>query len=431
MAFKFALDLTAQQSQGLFRCAGARRFAYNYHIGRVKDNLSARAAEGQAGTPKDKMTPALSWSAVSFINEFNAWKAGRLDYSPVAEDGTKGLAWRGEVPADVFECASVDAATALKNYSSSAIGARAGVKVGFPGFAAKHRQIPRARLRARYSPGERPPVRFVGTKALHFPVLGDLRLHGCGRQVAKMMAQDRFHVYSASFSFKAGRWYVWLAGVAAQFHHGRRSQKGRHGAPVGVDRGVKSLIVAADADGNEYRHWEGVKALRHATDRLRRAHQALSRTKKGSTGRVRAKARLARVHHQVADRRRHIAHQASYDLATTVASLCIEDLGISGLMRNHRLAKSLADAAMGEAGRHLSYKCAWYGADLRLANRWYPSSKTCSGCGHKKQRLDLSERTYHCAHCGLDIDPDLNAAVNLARWPAFPAQAEAALVPAA
>jgi putative transposase len=137
MAFKFALDLTAQQSQGLFRCAGARRFAYNHHIGRVKDNLSARAAEGQAGTPKDKMTPALSWSAVSFINEFNAWKAGRLDYSPVAEDGTKGLAWRGEVPADVFECASVDAATALKNYSSSAIGARAGVKVGFPGFAAQ------------------------------------------------------------------------------------------------------------------------------------------------------------------------------------------------------------------------------------------------------------------------------------------------------
>jgi putative transposase len=148
---------------------------------------------------------------VSFINEFNAWKTGQLDCSPLAEDGTKGLAWRCEVPADVFQCASVDAATALKNYVTSVSGARAGVKVGFPGFAAKHREIPRARLRARYSPGERPPVRFVGTKALHFPVLGDLRLHGCGRQVAHMMAKGRFHVYSASFSFKAGRWYVSLA----------------------------------------------------------------------------------------------------------------------------------------------------------------------------------------------------------------------------
>jgi hypothetical protein len=102
---------------------------------------------------------------------------------------------------------------------------------------------------------------------------------------------------------------------------------------VGADRGVKSLIVAADADGYGYAHWEAVKALRHATDRLRRANQALSRTKKGSTGRVRAKARVARVHKQVADRRRYFAHRASYDLATTVAALCIEDLGIARLMR--------------------------------------------------------------------------------------------------
>jgi putative transposase len=131
----------------------------------VKDNLSARAAEREAGTEKDQMTPSLSWAAVSFINEFNAWKTGRLGCSPVAEDGTRGLAWRDEVPADVFECASVDAATALKNYRESAIGARAGVKVGFPRFAAKHKETPRFRLRSKYSPGEQPPVRFVGTKA--------------------------------------------------------------------------------------------------------------------------------------------------------------------------------------------------------------------------------------------------------------------------
>jgi putative transposase len=113
-----------------------------------------------------------------------------------------------------------------------------------------------------------------------------------------------------------------------------------------------------------------------------------------------------------------------------VASLCIEDLGVAAMMRNHRLAKSLADAAMGEAGRCLSYKCGWYGADLSRAGRWFPSSKTCSGCGHKKQRLELSDRTYHCEDCGLDIDRDLNAAVNLARWPALQAKAEA-LLPAA
>jgi putative transposase len=334
------------------------------------------------------MTPSLSWAAVSFINEFNAWKSGRLGCSPVAEDGTRGLPWRDEVPADVFECASVDAATALKNYRESAIGARAGVKVGFPRFAAKHRETPRFRLRAKYSPDEKPPVRFVGTKALHFPVLGDMRVHGCGRQAAKMMAKGRFHVYSASFSFKAERWYVSLSGVAAQFHHQRRSAEGRHPVPVGADRGVKSLIVSAGADGETYRSWEGVKPLRHSQDKLRRANKAFSRTKEGSAGRAKARAALSKLH-------RHVA--------------------------NHRLAKAVADAAMGEAGRRLAYKGSWYGAQLPSADRWYASSKTCSGCGHMKDHLDLSERTYQCEHCGLVIDRDLNAAINLARWPALQA----------
>jgi putative transposase len=103
------------------------------------------------------------------------------------------------------------------------------------------------------------------------------------------------------------------------------------------------------------------------------------------------------------------------------------------MMANRHLAKSIADAAMGEAGRRLWYKCKWYGAELALAGRWYASSKTCSGCAHKKDRLELSERTYHCERCGLTVDRDLNAAVNLARWPALQATraAEKALATAA
>lgn len=97
--------------------------------------------------------------------------------------------------------------------------------------------------------------------------------------------------------------------------------------------------------------------------------------------------------------------------------MCIEDLNVAGMTRNRSLAKSVADAAMGELGRRLGYKADWYGTDLHHADRWYPSSKTCSACGHIKQELDLSERTYHCDTCGLEIDRDLNAAINLARWP--------------
>ena len=301
----------------------------------------------------------------------------------------------------------------------------AGAKVGFPRFATKHRQTPRFRLRARYPAGEKPPVRFVGTKALHFPVLGDMRLHGCGRAVAKMMAKGRFHVYSASFSFKAGRWYVSVAGVAAPFHHQRRCGEGRHQFPVGADRGLKSLIISAGTDGEAYRSWEGVRPLRHSQDKLRRANKAFSRTKESSAGRAKARARLAKLHRHIAAQRSHVAHQASYDLATGVTVLCIEDLYIKGMMANRHLAKAVADAAMGEAGRRLPISAAGTGPNWLLADRWYASSKTCSGCGHKKDRLDLSERTYHCEHCGLTIDRDLNAAINLARWPALQTSQEA------
>lgn len=180
---------------------------------------------------------------------------------------------------------------------------------------------------------------------------------------------------------------------------------------------MKTLLVAADADGQPFEQWEGVKALRRAEAQLKRASQALSRTKRGSTGRAKARARLAKVHASIARQRSHVVHQASYDLATLCRVICVEDLNVAGMTRNRSLAKSVSDAAMGELGRRIGYKANWYGAELRLADRWYASSKTCSGCGHVKEHLDLSEPTYRCDICGLELDRDLNAAINLARWP--------------
>jgi putative transposase len=147
-----------------------------------------------------------------------------------------------------------------------------------------------------------------------------------------------------------------VAGVAAQFHHQRRSADGRHPVPLGADRGLKSLIVSAGADGEAYKSWDGVKPLRHSQDKLRRANKAFSRTKEGSAGRAKAKARLAKLHRHIALQRSHVAHQASHDLATGVAVLCTEDLYVKGMMANHRLAKAVVDAAMGEAGRRLQVR---------------------------------------------------------------------------
>ena len=138
VTFRFALDPNLEQRILFAKCAGARRYTVNHHLARVKSNLDSRSTErevlSECGVPCEPSTPSLSWTAFSFINEFNAWKNGQSDDSLVNDDGTRGLAWRHELPGDVFECASVDAAQALENFSASRRGGRSGSPVGFPRF---------------------------------------------------------------------------------------------------------------------------------------------------------------------------------------------------------------------------------------------------------------------------------------------------------
>lgn len=144
MTLRFTLDPTREQHQLLLAHAGAFRMAFNHQISRVKANLDQRAAEKSYGIADADLTPSLSWSKVSLINHMNAWKDGRAPDSrvEVLEDGTtvRGLSWRSAVSADVFETASVNAAQALKNFSDSRKGARAGKAAGFPRFKSRTRR---------------------------------------------------------------------------------------------------------------------------------------------------------------------------------------------------------------------------------------------------------------------------------------------------
>jgi putative transposase len=436
-AFRFALDPNRSQDTVLFQHAGTSRLAYNHHIGRVKANLGQREAEASYGIAGKEMTPSLSWAKNTFINEVNAWKTGKLPYSPVdAETGEVGLAWRDSVSADVFETASVDAAQALKNWKDSKNGDRAGRRVGFPAFRAKHRDMPRFRIRSKSKPGQTAPVRVTGPKTLRLGKLGVFRIHGCTSRVRKMIADGRFHIHSASFCYEKGRWWVSLEGVTAEFHHVRRSDRPvygvkRHPEPSGMDRGVKTLAVVATAGAPEdpsqppsemdVLHVEsGVRALAAVQARLRAANKALSRTKPGSRGHARAKRRLVKIHARISDLRQDCTHKLSYWCATRLREVTIETLNVEGMKQLRTLAQAVSDAAMGELGRQLGYKADWYGMTLTHADKWFASSKTCSGCGHIKQDLSLSNRVYRCDGldgCGLVLDRDVNAAINLARWP--------------
>ena len=433
--FRFTLEVNLEQHRRLLAHAGAARLAFNHQLARVKANLDQRAAERSYGVAEAELTPPLSWSKVSLINHMNAWKDGRAPDAPVTvdDDGNqvRGLPWRGEVSADVFECASVNAAQALKNWADSRNGARAGKAAGFPRFKSRHRTTPAFRLRAKYTEGATPPVRPSGVKSVRFPKLGELKVRESTKRLRRMYDAGRFHAYAAAFRYERGRWVVSVTGAAAELHPARRSHTGRHAARVGVDLGVKTLAVVADEHGTVLGTVEGVKALQHAQARLKLANQALSRTKQGSNGRRKAARRLGRMHARVAAARRDLLHNLTTELARGYASAVIEDLNTAGMLANRKLARVVSDAAFGELRRLLQYKTAWYGTDLVVADRWYPSSKTCSGCGQIKTDLALSDRTYRCHSCGLVLDRDVNAAINLARYQPNPTSTSPPLLAAA
>jgi putative transposase len=126
----------------------------------------------------------------------------------------------------VFECASVNAAQGLANFSGSRSGKRAGKTAGFPKFKSRHRSVPSFRLRNRAMPGKAQQIRAAGAKSLRLPTIGDIRVHGCTKTMRRMLAAGRLHLYSASIRSQRGRWMVALTGLAASFHHQRRSPAG-------------------------------------------------------------------------------------------------------------------------------------------------------------------------------------------------------------
>ena len=206
-----------------------------------------------------------------------------------------------------------------------------------------------------------------------------------------------------SVSRRAGCWYASLTVEREP----RPSSTPKLGA-VGVDLGVKTLATLSDGT-----IIPNPRALNTRLKALRKAQQALSRKTKGSARRRKAQEHVARLHARVADVRADAINKATTMIARTYSVVCIEDLNVAGMVKNRCLARSVSDASLGEFRRQLEYKTARTGATLHVINRWYPSSKMCSRCGRVKAKLSLAERTYRCEHCGLTMDRDLNAAINI------------------
>ena len=375
-AVKVALDPTPAQERLMLSHAGAARFAFNAGLAHVKAAL-------EAGEKPE-------WSYFSLINWWNANK----DTLAVDADG---VPWWRENASKTYESALKALADGLSNWVKNRKGKRKGPRVGFPKFKAKDRGTPRF---AYSTSGARSGGLIKDDpKALRLPHIG--RVH-CMENVTALVNGAR--VVRMTISQRAGRWYAALT-VERDEPTTRQTPKG---GAVGIDLGVKTLATLSDGTVIANTH-----ALQADERRLKRAQQALSRKTRGSKRRAKARAKFARIHARIANCRSDTLHKLTTMLAQTYSDISIEDLNVAGMLKNHRLAKAVSDASFSELRRQLEYKTAKTGAKLHVIDRWYPSSKTCSNCGSVKAKLSLKERTYKCEHCGLVIDRDLNAAINI------------------
>jgi putative transposase len=200
-----------------------------------------------------------------------------------------------------------------------------------------------------------------------------------------------------------GRWYVSLAVEVAD-----PEQLPATGAVVGVDLGIKDFAVTSDG--------EKIANPRHLERRVRnlaRYQRRMARCKKGSANRVKAKAKVARAHRKVRASRADFLHRTSTALVRDHDVIVIEDLAVKNMVRNRSLAKAISDCGWGTFRQMLEYKAAKAGRHLIVIDRWYPSSKTCSACGHLLATLSLSTRTWQCPSCRTRHDRDINAAKNV------------------
>ncbi len=200
----------------------------------------------------------------------------------------------------------------------------------------------------------------------------------------------------------SGKYYVILSvetTVAAQPKTGKQ---------IGLDLGLKDFAVLSNG-----KRIKPLKAFAEKQKELKRAQQHLARKVKGSNRYNKQRKKVAAIHEKIANSRNNHLHHASSFVVTNFDLIAVEDLAIKNLLKNHCLAKAISDAGWSEFLRMLDYKSKWYGKELVKVGRFFPSSKTCNSCGVINQGLQLSDRVWDCAHCGVKVDRDLNASLNI------------------
>jgi putative transposase len=368
-AYRFELDPNQAQRVLLAKSVGASRFVYNWGL-----------AESQGAYEITGKRPRLRDLKAALV----PLKQGECP-------------WLYEVSAHIGQQALVDLDRAFEGFFQ---GLKGGPRRGFPRFKRK---------------GERDSARLyeveLGERHLRLPMIGQVRL--------KETRSDRGfegRIFSATITRKADRWFASLAVEREREIVLPRAAR-KPSDIVGVDLGLKAAAVIHD--GADARVVEPARALRLNLAKLRRLDRQLARKQRGSANRRKAQLLRARLHYKISCQRNDFLHHLSSELARTKPVIVFENLNVQGMMSNRSLALSVGDAGMGELRRQLEYKCEWYGSTLVVLDRFFPSTQLCSGCGVLNEKMKgfggLQERSFDCNACGVSLDRDENAALNIRR----------------
>lgn len=353
LAHKIRLDPTESQVAYFKKASGVARFAYNWALG-------CRKAAYDSG---EKIR------GFALIKHLNSIKKTEFP-------------WMLEVGKTAPQYAIHDVEAAFKNFFKNR------KHFGYPKFKKKGH----CKDSFRIDDGSEITIK-----------LGRVRVPRLG--LVKMFESLRFKgkIVKATVVREAHHWFVVVIVETGITPYAAKNQ-----GVVGVDVGIKQLAVLSD--GTTFKTPTGLKKN---AKQLKRLQRQLAKKQKGSNNRKKAVDKLARLHYRIRNQRSWATHNLTSWIVSNYQTVVIEDLNVSGMLKNHNLARSLSNSNFGEIRRQLEYKCELNSRTLVVADRFYPSSKACSCCGCVKEKLSLGTRVYDCEHCGLSLDRDLNAAINL------------------
>lgn len=356
LGFKTELKVNNQQARALMKHCGVSRHAWNWGLGLTKQILAHNKTNPDSKIKFPTAIDLHKW-LVALVKSENEWYYECSKSTPQQALMALREAWK-------------------RCFTKSA---------GVPKFKKKGRRD--------YFTLEG-TVKILGNNKIQVPVIGVLRTY---ERLPQVLTK------SCTISRQADRWFI-------SFRFDLEQQESDKTNVVGVDLGVKNLCTLSTGEVVI-----GAKSYKKYEAKLSRM-QWLHRHKIiGSANWKKAQIQVARLHRKIANIRKDTLHKLTTLFAKNHGTVVIENLNVSGMLANHKLAKAIADMSFFEFRRQLTYKCQLYGSKLVVVDRWFPSSKTCSNCGTKKETLTLNERVFECSHCGFVIDRDLNAAINLSK----------------